>query len=198
MEDLKNIIADNIASLRKKNGMTQADLAERLCYSDKAISKWERGESIPDVIILKAVADTFSVTIDYLLTPHDGDEAPSAAEKKEKKKNRLLISAVSAGSVWLFATLLFVLFTITDVTLPVGNYMIFIYAVPVCLVVCLVFASVWGNKTHRAVIVSLLIWSVLACICLTVGTPGIWLLMTVGVPGEIVTLLSFGIGRRKE
>ena len=57
MEELKNIIASNIATLRKKNGMTQAELAEKLCYSDKAISKWERGESIPDVIVLKQVAD---------------------------------------------------------------------------------------------------------------------------------------------
>ena len=198
MEDLKCVIAENIASLRKKNGMTQADLAERLCYSDKAISKWERGESVPDVMILKAVADTFSVTVDYLLTSHGGATPPSIAEKKAKKKNRLLISAVSAGSVLLCALIAFVILMICGVSSPLGNYMLFIWALPVCLTVCLVFASVWGGKRLRAVIVSLLMWSALLCLCLTIRTKGIWLLMTVAVPGEIIILLSYGIGRKKK
>ena len=68
MEDIKQIIAKNIASLRTDSKLTQLELAEKLNYSDKAISKWERGESIPDVITLKAVADLFGVTVDYLLT----------------------------------------------------------------------------------------------------------------------------------
>ena len=67
MEDLKAIIADNINQLRRDAGLTQLELAERLNYSDKAISKWERGESIPDIVTLKAVADEFGVSVDYLL-----------------------------------------------------------------------------------------------------------------------------------
>ena len=196
MEELKNLIAVNIATLRKRNGLTQAELAERLCYSDKAVSKWERGESIPDVIILKQVADTFSVTVDYLLTPHgDGEELPATREN-QTRKNRFLISAVSAGSVLLLATLIFVILTISGVALPVGNWMVFIYALPVFLTVCLVFASLWGRKPLRAVIVSALMWSALLCVCLTVRGGAVWLLMAVGVPGEIIILLSFGIGRK--
>ena len=64
---LKNIIAQNIAELRRNNNMTQLELAEKLNYSDKAISKWERGESIPDVAVLKNIADIFLVSVDYLL-----------------------------------------------------------------------------------------------------------------------------------
>lgn len=67
MEDLKRIIADNIAELRKAVPLTQAELAEKLNYSDKAVSKWERGESIPDVIVLKQIAGIFGVSVDYLL-----------------------------------------------------------------------------------------------------------------------------------
>ena len=55
MEDLKQIFAENLSALRKKKGWTQMELAERLHYSDKAVSKWERGESLPDVVILKPV-----------------------------------------------------------------------------------------------------------------------------------------------
>ena len=67
MDELKNIIAENLQSLRRDAGMTQAALAEKLNYTDKAVSKWERGESVPDVAVLRDIADLFGVTVDYLL-----------------------------------------------------------------------------------------------------------------------------------
>jgi len=196
LDELKNIIATNIASLRKKSSMTQAELAEKLCYSDKAISKWERGESIPDVIILKQVADLFSVTVDYLLVEHGENEPLPVTTEAQSKKNRLLIAAVSTGSVWLVATVLFVLFSIFDIHISVGNWMLFIYAIPVCLIVALVFNCLWGKRGFRTVIVSLLMWSILLCICLTVRTFRVWLLLVIGVPAEVIILLSFGIGKK--
>ena len=196
MDELKSIIAANISSLRKQCGMTQAELAEKLCYSDKAISKWERGESIPDVIILKQVADLFSVTVDYLLTTHDESEPVPVTDGSQTRRNRLLISAVSAGSVWLLATALFIFFLIFKISIPVGSWMIFIYAIPVFLTVALVFNCIWGTKRMRAVIVSLLMWSILLAVCLSFRNTGIWLLLIVGAPAQIVILLSFGIGSK--
>ena len=67
MESLKTVIAKNIVSLRKANHLTQTELADKLNYSDKAVSKWERGDSLPDVIVLKQIADLFGVTLDYLV-----------------------------------------------------------------------------------------------------------------------------------
>ncbi|MBQ7714902.1 MAG: helix-turn-helix transcriptional regulator [Clostridia bacterium] len=197
MEELKNIIASNISSLRKKNRMTQADLAEKLCYSDKAISKWERGESIPDVIVLKQVADMFSVSVDYLLEEHAENEPIPAASEAQTKRNKLLISAVSSGSVWLIATVVFVLLSIMNVRLSVGNWMIFVYAIPVFLIVLLVFNSLWGNRTVGAVIVSALMWSILLCICLSLRSFNAWLLLVIGIPAQIIVILSFAIGRKK-
>ena len=196
MDELKNIIASNISALRKQSGMTQAELAEKLCYSDKAISKWERGESIPDVIILKQVADLFSVTVDYLLTPHEDSDPLPVTDEAQRRRNHLLISAVSAGSVWLFATALFIMFQIFRITIPVGSWMIFIYAIPVFLTVALVFNCIWGTKSVRSVIVSLLMWSILIAVCLTFRNTGIWLLLIIGAPAQIVILLSFGIGKK--
>jgi len=195
MDELKNVIASNISSLRKKNGMTQAELAEKLCYSDKAVSKWERGESIPDVIVLKQVADLFSVTVDYLLAEHaDGENVPGPVDRTNR--NKALISAISAGSVLLFATALFIILSIAGISLPVGNWMIFIYALPVFLTVLLVFASLWGTKRARALTVSLLTWSLILCVCLTVRTPKIWLTAIIGAPAQIIILLAFGIGKK--
>ncbi len=197
LEELKNIIASNISSMRKKNGMTQAELAEKLCYSDKAISKWERGESIPDVIVLKQVADLFSVSVDYLLEEHEENEPIPVTNEAQTKRNKLLITAVSSGSVWLIATIVFVLLNITKVNLAVGNWMIFIYAIPVFLVVLLVFNSLWGSRGPRAVIVSALMWSILLCICLSLRSFDVWLLLVIGIPAQIIIILSFEIGRRR-
>ena len=85
MDEIKLIIARNITDLRRKNNMTQAELAEKLNYSDKAVSKWERGESLPDVTVLKCIADTFRVTVDYLLQPEHHEQ-----EERMRKKNFLI------------------------------------------------------------------------------------------------------------
>ena len=91
MEELKLIIAKNIAELRKKNGMTQAEFAEKLNYSDKAISKWERGESVPDIATLKQIAEMFGVTIDYLLEEdHTKADALMDTLRRDRKRNNIV------------------------------------------------------------------------------------------------------------
>ena len=80
MQDWKFIIAKNITALRQNRKMTQAELAEKLNYSDKAVSKWERGESVPDVLVLKSIADMFGVSLDYLLEA-DHEEKPKPSQE---------------------------------------------------------------------------------------------------------------------
>ena len=91
MEELKNIIANNLMALRKSNKLTQLELAEKLNYSDKAISKWERGESLPDVLLLKSLADMYGVSVDYLMKEHSHDEAKAYKPKKDHLSNKLII-----------------------------------------------------------------------------------------------------------
>ena len=76
MEELHRIMAMNIQSLRLRSGMTQQELGEQLNYTDKAVSKWERGESAPDVAVLKKLAGIFGVTLDYLVTDHRAEPEP--------------------------------------------------------------------------------------------------------------------------
>ena len=102
MENLKHLIALNIAALRRAQGMTQITLAEKLHYSDKAISKWERGESLPDISVLKEIADLFGVTVDYLLYEHTDDKLPEPAELpdeiEDKKEMMVTIHSCCIGS----------------------------------------------------------------------------------------------------
>jgi transcriptional regulator with XRE-family HTH domain len=88
LEDIKSVIAENISRLRRENNMTQIELADRLNYSDKAISKWERGESVPDISVLKAIADLFGVSVDYLISSEHEKITESADEDAEMAKNK--------------------------------------------------------------------------------------------------------------
>lgn len=184
MEDLKQTVARNIAALRRESGMTQIELAQALSYSDKAVSKWERGESIPDVSVLKEIASLFSVSVDYLLEPeHD---QPVAEMSRREKHNRAFITGMCILLVWMIATLFFIL--------PLSSFpwMPFVYAVPASMILWLVFNSVWFNPRKNFLIVSLLMWTVLASVYLSLlvfAKVNFWLIFTLGIPGQAIILL---------
>ncbi len=187
VQDAKQTIAQNITALRQASKMTQIELAEKLNYSDKAISKWERGESIPDVIVLKTIADLFGVTVDYLLQEdHTVVNLPAQDVAGSKHRNRKVITTLSVLLVWLVATIFFVTF---DLITPsaVGKWLAFVYALPVTMIVWLVFNSLWFNKRWNYLIISLLMWTCLASIFLSaiaLGYPA-WQLFLLGIPGQI-------------
>ena len=187
MEDLKQILAKNITALRQASRMTQLELAEKLNYSDKAISKWERGESIPDVTVLKAIADLFGVTLDYLLEKdHEQKPKPSQESPGYQHRNRKVATGLSVLLVWFMAILSYV---VMDLTIPenIVRWLPFAYAVPTTMIVWLVFNSIWFNTRRNYLIISLLMWTGLACIVLTVSAfvMPIWKLFFLGIPGQI-------------
>ena len=153
MDELKKNLAENIAAYRKKLNITQLQLAEMLNYSDKAVSKWERGEAVPDIFILKKLADIFSVTVDELISSRS--EAPISLPEAEKKPltpgSKLIITLLSAGLVWLVATVVFV-------ALQWGKaggrtWLAFIYAIPLSAVVLIVFNGIWGGRIRTMLLV---------------------------------------------
>ena len=197
MEDLKMVIAGNIGQLRRNAGMTQLELAEQLNYSDKAVSKWERGESVPDVATLKSIAELFSVSVDYLLrADHPVEHEIKREYTKRQRRNHRLITAMSCILVWLVAAFVY---TSVDVVLPREHnwlWLLFLYAVPITAVVLLVLNSIWGNVRQNFLIISLLIWSVLACVfisALVFFHYSIWMVFIVGVPAQIIVGLWSGL-----
>lgn len=196
MKELNDIIAANISELRKSSGMTQNELAEKLNYSDKAVSKWERGESVPDVSVLKAIADNFSVTVDYLLTrEHKAYLEEKKENRKRKKGNRIIITLISVVAVWLIAVFIFLNFDSFLKGLD-GTWLVFVYAVPVSCIVTLVFNSIWGKRLFNFIFLSLILWTLITSVYLTVlvaGGGNIWLLFVLGVPGQIIILLWSGL-----
>lgn len=195
MNNIKQNIAANIASLRISKGITQAELAEMLNYSDKAVSKWERGESVPDICTLKQISDIFGISIDTLIShPESTSEIINTADNNngQKRKNRLLVTGISILGVWFIALFCFLLFLLISDGKTV-LWQNFIIAVPISAIVALVLNSVWGKNKLNMLIVSVLMWSVLASICLLFIELRLWLILILGVPGQLAILLSFRI-----
>ncbi len=192
MEDLKHIIAHNLSELRRSVSMTQIDLAERLHYSDKAVSKWERGESIPDVGVLKEIADLFGVTVDYLLT--EEHTAPREDVPAGRQHRRAVVTLLSVALVWLIATVVFV---ILGMVLPGlrGEWLAFVYAVPVSAIVLLVFNSLWGRRRRNYGIVSVLVWGLLLSAFLTYPRGMMWMIFLLGIPAQIIIWLWSRLGK---
>ncbi len=189
MDELKLVAASNIIKLRTNAGMTQAELGEKLNYSDKTISKWERAESLPDAYVLSRMAELFGVTVDYLLKQHDGWEGSKCKKHNEREYSAGVVTMVSVAGIWTLAVLLFVIFWL----LGSFKWFIFVAAVPATFTTLLVFNSVWHRGKNNCYIVALLVLSLFVLVYLTLLPYNPWQLFLVLVPAELVVFLSFRI-----
>ncbi len=200
-EKLKSRIGSNIASFRKQAGLTQAGLAEKLNYSDKAVSKWERGESIPDVLTLMHLADCLGITVNELLA--DQNELPNAttrfqqavgqvAEKTLKRKaNKRIILALSSLLCWFVALFIFVV--VSSLGIPY-SWLAFLVAFPANCIVALSLLSAWHDFRWNKLLISGIVWGSLVCIhgsLLTLMKFNFWKIYLLGVMGQVAIWLWF-------
>lgn len=186
-EKLREYFAKNLTHYRKQLGLTQIELAEKLNYSDKSISKWERGDGLPDLAVTVQLAEIFGLTVNDLI-----------AEKPRRRlmttHNKIIITLLSMGIAWLVAT---VLFFLCEIILPDINvwWLFYIYAIPISAIVGIVFSCIWWKKVHLFASISTLIWSAALCVMLTVSIPKIYLIFIVAAVLQILTILWFLIKR---
>lgn len=198
MEDIKNNVAKKITELRTLNNMTQLELAEKLNYSDKTISKWERAESSPDIAVLVEIADLFGVTLDYLVRSENVEKAVSEYKKKEVTFNRRAVSYIAEGGGWIVALFAFIITTLITNHMTF-QWLYFVYALPVVLIIKLVFNSIWFNSRHNYLIISALLWAILATIHITFlyFKINVSLIYLLGVAGQFVIVLASRIKKAK-
>ena len=186
MDELRDVIAKNLIKYRKLAKLTQAELAEKINYSDKAISKWERAEALPDISVLKQIADIYNITVEDLMSEQ---EAP-APTRKMSTKQHFLIALLSYVLVWFVATVIFV-----GISLFFPNvkrvWLAFIYAIPVGFIVVIPFSALWGNKFTTTIFVIALGWTLTLAIYLTIDLHDTWLLFLIGIPYTILALLWY-------
>ena len=205
-EKLKLQIGKNIAAYRKQRQLTQAKLAEMLNYSDKAVSKWERGESVPDVLILVQIAELFEISVNDLIVDPDAlpEETGSAVQVMEKavektlkrKADKRIILRLSSLLVWFVALLLFVVLSSLDIP---KTWMAFIYAIPADAIVLLCLRSAWKDFRLNQTLVSVIMWGVLLSLyasLLVFGGLNIWKLLLLGIPGQLAVFLWFRLYRK--
>lgn len=206
-EKLRELLGKNIAAYRKRENWTQARLAEKLNYSDKAVSKWERGESVPDVLTLAVLAECFGVTVDELLT--DPNALPErtgpvqqamgqVVEKTLKRRaNKNIILSLSSLLVWFVALLIFVVLDALNVP---KSWLAFIYAVPADAIVMLSLRSAWKDFRWNRGLISVMMWGSLLSVYMTLllfAHVNLWKLFLLGVPGQAAILLWFRLFRQE-
>ena len=185
MENIKEVISNNILSLRKQKGLTQLELGEIIHYSDKAISRWEKGESLPDVETLQLLSETLGVPLSYLFEEHNKDEALPV--NTNKKINKIICTALSTLIVWLVAVVIFLYCRIYNHT---TFWQIFIWSVPASCIVLWYFNKIWGKKSNNLYIDSLFIWSLIVSLYCQFISYNLWLIFFLGLLIEVVLILS--------
>lgn len=188
--NFKSIVAQNIYYLRTQSSMTQFELGEKLNYSDKAISKWERGDGIPDAFVLKKMSELFGVTVDYILSEHTEQERK--LEPRPTKMSNAMLANVIMFSIGTIALLVFVLLAITT---KIYYWQIFIYAVPAILIVGIVFSVILKSKLLGIISVSGLCWSILLVIYFALWSfrndYATWMILLLGLPIQLIVIFSY-------
>lgn len=196
LSELKLISASNIIRLRTEAHMTQAELGAKLSYSDKTISKWERGEAIPDAYVLTQLASLFGVSVDYLLSSHDSWEAPVEEEEQMKKPRysewKIILLAVI--SVWTGFLTAFVALWIFDIVW----WEIFIVALPASFTVLTVLLAVFRRRRYMSWCIGALVFSLLLLVFVVIPDMKWWQLLILTVPAELIVFLSFHLRVNEE
>ncbi len=190
MDELKATFAGNLIRLRTAAGMTQAELGEALHYTDKAVSKWERAESVPDAWVLTELGRIFGVTVDQLLSANTHWSPPPTLRTEKETYSRLFILLSSIAAVW---TLCMVEFVVVWIVLGAIQWIVFVAAVPLSLIVLLVFNSVWFKGRGNMFIVMALVLSLVLLIYLMLLKYNIWQVFLILAPAEVLVFLAFQI-----
>ena len=206
-EKLKNQIGANISAYRKRAGLTQVGLAEKLNYSDKAVSKWERGESVPDVVTLAQLAEQFGITVNDLLVdpnalPEETGKVQQAMEQVvektlKRKADKSIILKLSSLLCWFVALFLYVVLSAIPFT-EGWSWLFFVYASPANAIVLLSLRSAWHDFRWNQALISVIVWGSLLSIYVTLDVFlgwKIWKMFLLGIPGQIAIFLWFRLFR---
>lgn len=172
--DFRKRVGNNISYYRKAGGLTQSALAEKLSYSDKAVSKWERGESVPDIYVIYKMSELFDCSVNDIIGKGGKDDITDDKLNeilKKKQFRQIMITALSVGLVWLVVS---VIYFVTDIIVN-GVYslgqnefnIVFLYAVPLSFIVTLIFSKLWGRIWQQAASVSGILWGGVASLAVS-------------------------------
>ena len=193
----QELLAKNLAYYRKASGLTQLELAEKFNYSDKSVSKWERGEGFPDVFVLKSLADFYGITVDDFYVP----EHKKVATTNHSLSKQVYIKLLSLGIGWLvtITTFFFLNTLLGDVKFQ--TWLVFIYGIVLTGIILLVFDFIYHHRFLRVIDTSIIIWSTAMTIFFTfyvVMDLPLPFLFVVAVPLQILEIIWFLFRQNKK
>lgn len=199
MRDVRPIISKNLALLRKEKGLTQAELAQKFNYSDKAVSRWEHGDTLPDVNVLCELCDFYGITLADL-TDEDCSSKKQEATKfsKEMRIYKIWRCILSSAFIWLLATTVFIY--ASTVMGKSGMWVLFIWSVPLSCLAFLFFGKNIFNNLVHFILDSVIMWTLIASVFFTIMiTTGyvFWQLFLIGIPLELILFLTYKMKKYK-
>lgn len=183
-------VARNLATYRKLNNLTQLELAEKLNYSDKSVSKWERGDGLPDLLVLKTIADFYGITLNDLVA----NEPPK--KLRSTKRQHIIVPLLSVAIAWLVAIIVFMVLSMLPMEIE-GKSLVFLYAVPVSFIIFTVYSSLWWSQILQFFTIVGIIWTVALCIFVTINLSGIYLIWCVAAVLQVMEILWFILKYKK-
>ena len=184
MKTTKDIVIENLIKLRKKHKLTQLELAKKINYSDKAISRWEKGEVVPDINILDSICKVYNIHINYLFEEHN------ELEEKEDKQiaNKLVVGIISICIVW---TIITVAFVYIKIIYGYVYWQAFVWGIPISAIIALAYNKIWiRRKAFNVVFNTILNWSILTCVYLQFIDLNLWLVFLIGIPVQASIIAS--------
>lgn len=192
MSDIKTTVKENLIRLRHANGLTQIELAGKINYSDKAISRWETGEVTPDIETLDALAALYGVPVTtFFLTPEEAQKKTEKPVTRASRRVSLLVLAISL--VWAVALSLFFLF----LPLMHNAFCIILWGVPATMLLLALYFHDSGHTVTRTVFLSLFVWTALTTAYLQTGIPPLFPILFLGIPLEALVIIFPYLKRKK-
>jgi len=192
-------LAKNLVYYRKEAGLTQLELAEEFNYSDKSVSKWERGEGFPDVFVLKSLADFYGITVDDLYS----SERKKIVTQNHSLSKQVFIKVLSILTGWTVTIVTFFFLNIFLDEVAFRSWILFIYGALITGILLLIFDFIYRHRFLRMVDTSIIIWVGALSIFLTlisvtnVNPLNMALIFIVAIPLQVLDIVWFLFGTYK-
>lgn len=191
MDKIKENISKNLVMLRKQQKLTQQEFGKIFNYSDKAVSKWERGDSLPDIDVLTQICSFYGVEFEWLIRSNTEVEA---APKPASFWYRVAVVLLFVVSIYAIATIAFVYYQLSR---GVYLYQLFIWGLPLSFFGAFIYSKKWWSGTTQFAFLSATLWSLLLSLFVQLLSYNVWPIFLIGVPLQVMLVLFFVMNKMK-
>lgn len=192
MENVKKTVSLNLIRLRKENNLTQAELAKLINYSDKAISRWETGEVIPDLETIYSLSEVFGVPVSEIIeepkTEEKSDDRIDENDEPQTVSQKILSQIFLLCEIWLVITVVFVYLKLSRET---TLWQLFVWGVPASSFALWLFNRKSNSNILLFIFSSVFTWTFITCIYLHLLDSNPWYMFFIGLPMQGLLIIRY-------